>query len=401
MQKRKKQVLGLSGLVFVAATTLIAHTLPPVETYAADFHTKIQAQIVTAASTTEIIQPKSNEPINPADLNVEVRYTGFRKATYTLRKKGTTVNLPLPKSEFELAPGATTPNANDNFKIPDLPDGEYVLTIDIIDSDGHPYQEVVEFKVDSSVPPKNSGHSGGSSSSNGSNSSNSSNDKNTDPTDKYPKYPYDPSDPNNPNPNDPYNPYDPFAKNHEFDPKNPKNPANPDGTNYDAKAIDPKSGKHDAVPESDGTKIKFDKETGNPIMSVSFKSRVCLLKVQSYTLPGMDAIFNPPVAFKTEKVSGNHGNFMLDFVSHGAKSGKYKIVTATFLKDKEGKCTILNPLPSVFELNYKAKTLNVPNTGIFSVIDNNFGRASYLIAAIIASFIALLLIVARKRSAKH
>ena len=373
MQKSKKKILGLSGLLFVAATTFIAHTLPPIDAYAnSRNNTKVEANIQNATAQVKIDAPRQNEKLNPVDVEAKISFRNVRTIKYKLVKKPAQV-IALAHNSYD--PSNGTP---DKFKVPDLENGDYILTVEVTDRNNLVSQESVEFTVDSSTKKKGDNSGGGSS------WKDDDEDKNKNIVDK----PYDPKDPLNPNPKDPYNPFNPF--NPDFDPKNPNSPTHKDSDQKDKVKTD--SGEHYVIPSSNKTD-----ENGNPIISIRMKPEVCLVKVQAYTLPDLLPLFNPPIAFKNIN-SATRANFALDFVSNGAKSGKYKIVTATFLKDKDGNCTKLYKLPSVFELDYNAKKIGVPNTGFFSFVGISGGKTSYILTAVAAALVMTGILVIRKKA---
>lgn len=487
MQKHKKQILGLSGLAFVAITTSVAHSLPPVSVYAnSDSNTRLQVKYLKSKADADIALP-SPKPLNPSDVKISIAYNGPFRSRYKLRKKSTGAIIPIPKNTFN---GADSPIQNGKIKdtliIPNLDDGKYILEVEVIDENGVPKIQHIEFTVDrkaQKLPENTNNTTGGyNSSSNSQDTKKEDNDKKTandiaksdnkssldnngtynsekdnspykpggnesvyshkDSINKilddiknqkfeyeldkdtkdgqingispfHPYRPYNPADKDNPSPSNPYNPFNPYVKGAGgaiFDPKSPdsvlnknskNSPLNPKNANYDPNFFSPNNGKHFVVPRTDNAKIRKDKKTGNPIMSISFKPEVCLVKVQAYSLPALNPVFNLPVAFKTDSVKGTHANFALDFASFGAKSGEYSIVTTTFLKDSKGNCSVFYPIPSMFTLNYKTKGLNVPNTGVISFINNSFGKASYVFTTAIATMIIAALFIIRKKFNKR
>lgn len=283
MRRQKKQLLGLSGLLLVAATTFVAHGLPPVQVYAesGNQQSDLRVQVTGNLPVVRIAKPQNNATIK-GKVEFRVEHVRVQNATYKLVDAGGT-EVALPHQTF-------TPTGDvqaDEFVMENMEvDKTYKLTVNAVATNGQPLVDTVTF----TVKKKQSGGGGGGYTGGGNTGNNDGNNGNgnegndngntpfnpsnptspfnpsnpsspyspnydpdnngggnngggnngtdpekTDPKDPFsPFKPYDPKDPNNPNPKDPYNPFDPFAEGGNGN-SNGQNGNNGGGNNNDGK----------------------------------------------------------------------------------------------------------------------------------------------------------------------
>lgn len=403
MQKTKKQILGFSSLMLVAATTFVAHSLPPAYVYAnGGSQSNLQVEVTTNNTKSKIKQPQNQSILRQRKIDFEIQHFNVKKARYRLMSAG--VQIPISHSEF-------IPQSNpdtDRFTIENLEYGkEYILVVDSENESGVHVEDSV--KVNLRAP-----SSGGSSSSGGSQGDDNQDDPggSNNSNDGISK-PYDPNDPANPNPSDPYNPYNPFDPNDNSSPLNPKNPdslINPSNPKSPYNPSYPNPGSNPFRPgnpnsATDVSITRVQKGSNNPIMEVKYRKNVCLIKVQAFYMPGMEPLFKLPVVYKVRDSKKTEAKFPLDFASHGAKKGVYRIVAASFLTDKDGKCTIYDPVPTIVDIDYQGNRIGVPNTGFLSFVSNQVSKSDFVatgiaIFSVIAGF-AIFLLGRRSKKARR
>lgn len=141
MQIHKKNALGVTGLLFVAAMTFAAHNIPLANVYA-DQDVRLNVTVSDERAISKIVQPTNGQVIRNRKVTFKVKHTSIKHTKYTLTDiDGNPVAL--PKTEFDIS----EPELNDAFTV-DLPsNGEYIFKVESIGDKGGVSEDMVKFTL--------------------------------------------------------------------------------------------------------------------------------------------------------------------------------------------------------------------------------------------------------------
>jgi hypothetical protein len=141
--KKHKRILGLIGLLLVAAITAVAAHLPDYEASAVGPDTTINITVEGDDFSAIIVTPSDGSEVSSATGTAVINYTGAKYVTVYLTDEDTGATTCLATSDPSVTPclsNVTTPNPdgslNVNYALPDY--GDYTISTEGVDLSGDP-----------------------------------------------------------------------------------------------------------------------------------------------------------------------------------------------------------------------------------------------------------------------